>query len=117
MKYNIVNNIVIINTEDVITNIAALAGCDYTLPHDNQRHIDTARGLIVRSNLGGLKGKDRSRPTSRGAIVVVLQFVSYFIQRKEMCSLSSINRWLIQHFYTLNIYYVTLKGVHFVTDD
>eukprot|EP00979_Chaetoceros_neogracilis_P009895 scaffold2284_cov234-Chaetoceros_neogracile.AAC.2 len=62
----------------VMTAMAALAGCDYTLSTTLQRRISAARNVIVNSNISGLRQRDRNDPTARSALLAVLRYISHF---------------------------------------
>lgn len=62
----------------VMTTMAALAGCDYHLPTTLQRRISSGRNVIVNSNIGGLRQKNRNDPSARGALLAVLRYISHF---------------------------------------
>ena len=62
----------------VMTTMAALAGCDYNLSPTLQRRISSGRNVIVNSNIGGLRQRDRNDPSARGALLAVLRYISHF---------------------------------------
>jgi len=66
-----------------MTVCAALAGCDYTLPSTFEQCIVSARQVIVRSDIGGLRKKNRNSPTARAVFIAVMRYVSHFVKRNE----------------------------------
>lgn len=58
--------------------IAALCGCDYTLSTHLQRRIESARSVILRSNIGGLRQRDRTNPSAKCVVLSVIRYVSHF---------------------------------------
>jgi len=77
----------------IFTTIAALAGCDYTLPKIYERSLITARETIVRSDIGGLRQKDRNNPSARNTITAIIRYVVHFISRFK-CIQHDHNLWL-----------------------
>lgn len=74
-------NLLGINYEDsllIMTTVAALAGCDYTLEPSLQRRIASARNIVVKSNVGGLRQRDRNDPSAKNTLISVIRYVSHF---------------------------------------
>ncbi len=69
----------------VFSTIAALAGCDYTLPPEKNVRIECARRIIVKSAIGGLRQRDKNKPSARGIFQAVLRYISHFRRNKGGC--------------------------------
>ncbi len=70
----------------ITSTIAALAGCDYTLKGKHKLSIVNARSIIVQSNIGGLRQKNRNNSSAKDTIIAVSRFVSHFVSKMTMHS-------------------------------
>lgn len=64
--------------------IAAFCGCDYTLEPRLQKRLKSAQTIILKSNIGGLKSKDRFKPSFKNIALSVLRYVAYFKKKFKM---------------------------------
>ena len=65
----------------ITSSIAALAGCDYKPPGKHSISLIRARKIILNSNLGGLRQKDRNNCSSKDAVIAVSRFVGHFVSK------------------------------------
>ena len=65
------------NRRDVrfLSTVAGLAGCDY----DDER-LTSARAIIIKSKLGGLRVKHQNKPTTQMTLTAVLRYVSHYVE-------------------------------------
>ena len=63
--------------------VSALAGNDYSLPQRYRSALSAAREEIVRSDIGGLRRRERNAPTAKGAVTAVIRFVGHFASRDK----------------------------------
>jgi len=70
-----------INPDDVMPVVAALAGCDYTLPNNLQNGLESARTTIVKSDIGGLREKARNNPSKAQQLTAILRYMEHFLKK------------------------------------
>jgi hypothetical protein len=70
-----------VDTEQIMTSVAALAGCDYILENLLEDTLKVARKSIVESNLGGLRQKLRNSPTAKSTLTAILRVLGHHIGR------------------------------------
>lgn len=71
--------------DDVVCNysiiiIAALAGCDYTLHPLLEISLNEVRNAIVQSDLGGLRVRDRNRPSSKNTVTAIIRCIGHILK-------------------------------------
>ncbi len=71
----------------VMSTIAALAGCDYTLSGKCMYRLNDAAQTIIKSDIGGLRQKHRNSPSARDTITAVIRFVQHFTSRNNKKSI------------------------------
>lgn len=63
----------------VMTAIAALAGCDYTLSDKEQNQVlGIIRKRVASSDLGGLRPKSRNNPSASSTLTAILRLVAHY---------------------------------------
>ena len=67
----------------IMVTVAALVGCDYHFEENNSKQhqfsLNTARQVIVKSDIGGLRQRDRNNPTAMATFIAVTRFVGHFV--------------------------------------
>ena len=71
--------------------VSALAGNDYSLPQRYRSALSAAREEIVRSDIGGLRRRERNAPTAKGTVTAVVRFVGHFVSRDKRLSAAVIS--------------------------
>ena len=74
--------------------VSALAGNDYALSTPLEAALRSARTAVVRSDIGGLRRRERNDPTARGAVTAVIRYVGHFAVRSGAASDGGGNTWL-----------------------
>ena len=64
--------------------IAALAGCDYTLDPLLEQSLNEMRNTIVKSDVGGLRLRDRNNPTSKKTLIAILRYMSHVLNASNI---------------------------------
>lgn len=59
----------------LLSTVAGLAGCDY-----EDKKLASARVLILKSKVGGLRVKHQNKPTSQMTLTAVLRYVGHYLQ-------------------------------------
>lgn len=73
-----------VNKDDVMTVVAALVGCDYTLNPEAQRGLEKALNTIVGSDISGLTRKERKNPCKAPhRLTAVLRYVAHFMDSER----------------------------------
>ena len=65
----------------VMTTMAALGGCDYTLDDEGirQRLLNKLKRSMVKSDLGGLRPKQRTNPTAKQTMIALQRVIMHFV--------------------------------------
>ena len=62
--------------EWLLSTVAGLAGCDY-----EDEKLESARSVILKSKIGGLRVKHQNKPTSQTNLTAVLRYVAHFVEQ------------------------------------
>jgi hypothetical protein len=62
--------------EWLLSTVAGLAGCDY----DDERLV-SARSIILKSKISGIRVKHQNKPTSQMSLTAVLRYVAHYLQQ------------------------------------
>jgi hypothetical protein len=60
--------------------IAALAGCDYTLDPTLEQSLNEVRNALVKSDVGGLRLRDRNDPSSKKTLTAIIRCIGHIIK-------------------------------------
>jgi hypothetical protein len=68
--------------DEVMTCVAALAGCDYVCD-EHEDILGEARTSIIQSDISGLRVKQRNKPTRASALVAIVRYIGHYARHSQ----------------------------------